>query len=105
MFTTMSSVVLGEVGVMESVGAGGGVLIVRIRDVDAVRPALSVAVTNTLCTPALRLLWAKEMFPLESEPFVEKMPSMLDSQESEMSLAMSSGSLTCAEKGTDSRRV
>ena len=92
-------------GVIDTIGAEGGVLIRSSKDVEAVSPALSVAVTNILCIPALRALYAKEIFPLESEPVVEKIPSILDSQDSVISLAISSGSLTCAENGITEESV
>ena len=52
---TMLSVVYGAFGVIVTVGGVGGVLTCSTNDVEAVRPVVSVAVIEILCTPAEKL--------------------------------------------------
>ena len=57
------------------VGADGGVLIRSVWATKTVSPSGSVAVMLKLCSPTLRPLYSKAMFPLESEDCVENSPS------------------------------
>ena len=92
------SPVSGVLGLMLTVGAVGGVLMVRTMLALALSPALSVAVTAMLWTPALRAVLEKLTLPLELAPCVENSPSMLENHERSMSVSASSRSPTVAEK-------